>query len=221
MCSGHGCEVAPGTLISAPCLRPCTPLRRGGGARAGGLPNPTPTPPPPPPPPPAGTVRRPGVPPSCAVPSSDADVVADPHAEGVAPGGVRARLRAARGPHAAVRGAVSGASPLCQGRGRLGGQGGCGAWDCGWSMPSPYPPPPPPPHHHIQSHEAGPFHHLYSLCQTRLILKTHTVSETENRTSCLTTLVRQSQSVAVSQTSAIGVVRGGGGSPPPPIIGPR
>ena len=63
--------------------------------------------------------------------------------------------------------------------------------------------------------------HLYSLCQTRLTLKTHTVSETENRTSCLTTLVRQSQSVAVSQTSAISVgsrtvhyrhrVRGGGG----------
>ena len=34
---------------------------------------------------------------------------------------------------------------------------------------------------------------------------THTVSETENRTSCLTTLVKQSQSVAVSQTSAISV----------------
>ena len=28
--------------------------------------------------------------------------------------------------------------------------------------------------------------HLYSLCQTWLTLKTHTVSETENRTSCLT-----------------------------------
>ena len=52
--------------------------------------------------------------------------------------------------------------------------------------------------------------HLYSLCQTWLNLKTHTVSETENRTSCLTTLVRQSQSVAVSQTSAISVGRGGG-----------
>ena len=48
--------------------------------------------------------------------------------------------------------------------------------------------------------------HLYSLCQTRLTLKTHTVSEIENRTSCLTTLVRQSQSVAVSH-------EGGGGSP--------
>ena len=47
--------------------------------------------------------------------------------------------------------------------------------------------------------------HLYSLCQTWLNLKTHTVSETENRTSCLTTAVRQSQSVAVSQTL------GGGG----------
>ena len=47
--------------------------------------------------------------------------------------------------------------------------------------------------------------HLDSLCQTRLTLMTHTVSETENRTSCLTTLVRQSQSVAVSQTSAISV----------------
>ena len=32
--------------------------------------------------------------------------------------------------------------------------------------------------------------HLYSLCQTWLNLKTHTVSETENRTSCLTTVVR-------------------------------
>ena len=39
--------------------------------------------------------------------------------------------------------------------------------------------------------------HLDSLCQTRLTLKTHAVSETENRTSCLTTLVRQTQSVAV------------------------
>ena len=47
--------------------------------------------------------------------------------------------------------------------------------------------------------------HRYSLCQTWLNLKTHTVSETENRTSCLTTLVTQSQSVAVSQTSAISV----------------
>ena len=47
--------------------------------------------------------------------------------------------------------------------------------------------------------------HLYSLCQTWLNLKTHTVSETENRTSCLTTLVRQSQSVAVSR------LEGGGG----------
>ena len=56
--------------------------------------------------------------------------------------------------------------------------------------------------------------HLYSLCQTWLTLKTHTVSETENRTSCLTTLVRQSQSVAVSQTSAISVgsLFGGGGA---------
>ena len=34
--------------------------------------------------------------------------------------------------------------------------------------------------------------HLSSLCQTWLNLKTHTVSETENRTLCLTTLVRQS-----------------------------
>ena len=49
--------------------------------------------------------------------------------------------------------------------------------------------------------------HLYSLCQTRLNLKTHTVSETQNRTSCLTTAVRQSQSVAVSQT----LQKGGGG----------
>ena len=39
---------------------------------------------------------------------------------------------------------------------------------------------------------------LYSLCQTRLNLMTHTVSETEDRTSCLTT---------VSQTIAVG---GGG-----------
>ena len=44
---------------------------------------------------------------------------------------------------------------------------------------------------------------------------THAVSETENRTSCLTTVVRQSQSVAVSQTSAIsvGALEGGGGAP--------
>ena len=35
--------------------------------------------------------------------------------------------------------------------------------------------------------------------------KTHTASETENRTSCLTALVRPSQSVAVSQTSAISI----------------
>ena len=32
--------------------------------------------------------------------------------------------------------------------------------------------------------------HLYSLCQSRLTLKTRTVSETENRTSCLTTVNR-------------------------------
>ena len=37
--------------------------------------------------------------------------------------------------------------------------------------------------------------HLYSLYQTRLTLKTHTVSETENRTSCLTTV---SQTITVS-----------------------
>ena len=37
--------------------------------------------------------------------------------------------------------------------------------------------------------------HLHSLCQTWLSLKTHTVSETENRTSCLT---------AVSQTITVG-----------------
>ena len=37
--------------------------------------------------------------------------------------------------------------------------------------------------------------HLYSLCQTWLNLKTHTVSETENRTSCLTTV---SQKITVS-----------------------
>ena len=43
--------------------------------------------------------------------------------------------------------------------------------------------------------------HLSSLCQTRLNLKTHTVSETENRTSCVTTLVRHDV--------------GGGGSPVP------
>ena len=30
--------------------------------------------------------------------------------------------------------------------------------------------------------------HLYSLCQTWLSPKTHTVSETENRASCLTTV---------------------------------
>ena len=41
--------------------------------------------------------------------------------------------------------------------------------------------------------------HLYSLCQTGVSLKTHTVSETENRTSCLTT---------VSQTNNFGA--GGG-----------
>ena len=37
--------------------------------------------------------------------------------------------------------------------------------------------------------------HLYSLCQTWLTLKTHAVSETENRTSCLTTV---SQTMTVS-----------------------
>ena len=37
--------------------------------------------------------------------------------------------------------------------------------------------------------------HLYSLCQTWLTLKTHTVSETENRTSCLTAV---SQTITVS-----------------------
>ena len=37
--------------------------------------------------------------------------------------------------------------------------------------------------------------HLYSLCQTWLNLKTDTVSETENRTSCLTTV---SQTITVS-----------------------
>ena len=47
--------------------------------------------------------------------------------------------------------------------------------------------------------------HLYSLCQTWLNLKTHTVSETENRTSCLTTLVKQP-----------GGRGGGGGSQSPP-----
>ena len=47
--------------------------------------------------------------------------------------------------------------------------------------------------------------HLYSLCQTWLNLKTHTVSETENRTSCLTTV---SQTITVS--SCLGE-RGGGG----------
>ena len=35
-----------------------------------------------------------------------------------------------------------------------------------------------------------------SLCQTRLHLKTHTVSETENRTSCLTTIT---QTITVSR----------------------
>ena len=37
--------------------------------------------------------------------------------------------------------------------------------------------------------------HLYSPCQTWLNLKTHTVSETKNRTSCLTTV---SQTITVS-----------------------
>ena len=49
--------------------------------------------------------------------------------------------------------------------------------------------------------------HLYSLCQTWLNLKTHTVSETENRTSCLTTV---SQTITVSSCQSEG---GGGGSP--------
>ena len=44
--------------------------------------------------------------------------------------------------------------------------------------------------------------HLYSLCQTWLNLKTHTASETENRTSCLTTVnqvrVRVNQTITVS-----------------------
>ena len=56
--------------------------------------------------------------------------------------------------------------------------------------------------------------HLYSLCQTWLHLKTHTVSETENRTSCLTT-VSQTITVSscqseISKTSAEG--EGGGGA---------
>ena len=38
--------------------------------------------------------------------------------------------------------------------------------------------------------------HLYSLCQTRLTLKTHTMSETENRTSYLTTV---SQTISQEQ----------------------
>ena len=37
--------------------------------------------------------------------------------------------------------------------------------------------------------------HFYSLCQTCLPLKTHNVSETENRTSCLTTV---SQTITIS-----------------------
>ena len=56
--------------------------------------------------------------------------------------------------------------------------------------------------------------HLYSLCQTRLTLKTHAVSETENRTSCLTT---------VSQTITGRQGEGGGGltcSPPLPVPQP-
>ena len=48
--------------------------------------------------------------------------------------------------------------------------------------------------------------HLYSLCQTWLNLKTHTVSETENRTSCLTTV---SQTITVSSCQS--VLKGGGG----------
>ena len=54
-------------------------------------------------------------------------------------------------------------------------------------------------------HQSPPSGTSIPLYGSRLNLKTHTVSETENRTSCLTTLVRQSQSVAVSQTSAISV----------------
>ena len=48
MCSGHGCEVAPGASVAPPCLRPCTPLRRWGhgpGARQHQNQNCTPPPP--------------------------------------------------------------------------------------------------------------------------------------------------------------------------------
>ena len=57
--------------------------------------------------------------------------------------------------------------------------------------------------------------HLFSLCQTWLNLKTHNVSETENRTSCLTTLVRQSQSVAAAGGGG-GWHKGGEGVGRPP-----
>ena len=51
--------------------------------------------------------------------------------------------------------------------------------------------------------------HLYSLCQTWLNLKTHTVSETENRTSCLTT-VSQTITVSSCQSDISNGVGGGG-----------
>ena len=69
--------------------------------------------------------------------------------------------------------------------------------------------------------------HRYSLCQTRLTLKTHMVPETENRTSCLTTV---SQTITVSSCQSDisnqcrikrpwhcrhGRMVGGGGSGPP------
>ena len=50
--------------------------------------------------------------------------------------------------------------------------------------------------------------HLYSLCQTWLNLKTHTVSETENRTSCLTTV---SQTITVSSCQSDIIGEGGEG----------
>ena len=55
--------------------------------------------------------------------------------------------------------------------------------------------------------------HLYSLCQTWLNLKTHTVSETENRTSCLTTLCLWGGGGEGSETPEdcfVGLSRGGG-----------
>ena len=45
MCSGHGCEVGPRASSAPQCLRPGTPLRRGGGGHGpGACPNPPPPP---------------------------------------------------------------------------------------------------------------------------------------------------------------------------------